>query len=180
MSTELCFYRPDGTKEETKTITRSSSAAFEYTFNSALLVSNAASEGIWYVEATSEATNSTTNRVQESATASMGVSVGNFRFRAGATPQIQNLEVNGSANSSSGYKIETENDRFTLTWNVLDIDEGNGGSGTLITDRNGFNTSPFQSGFKIGLVALDNSLQEKGNVNWIHGLINTEELKKVY
>ena len=178
MSTELCFYRPDGTKEETK----------KPSLEVAPPLSNTLSiVPCWFQTQHLRVYGMLRQHLRQQTLRQTEFK--NLRLllwgyllvildSEQVLPQIQNLEVNGSANSSSGYKIETENDRFTLTWNVLDIDEGNGGSGTLITDRNGFNTSPFQSGFKIGLVALDNSLQEKGNVNWIHGLINTEGAQK--
>jgi len=167
MSTEVCFYSPDGIKRHTELINRGSSSAFSCSFESSLTLSEPASEGVWYVEAITKATNSTTQREQVSTTSSMGVSVGNFQFRAGAVPVISNLKVNGAAHSS--VKVKEENDTFSLSWQIIDIDEDS----TVISDRSAFNTSPFMSGVKVGLVALDDSSNaEVGDVMWIHGLIS--------
>jgi len=165
MSTELCIYNPAGTKVYTQTVSRGSNEAFSIQFTSSINLNDASAEGIWYAEATTSATNSTTNKTQISVTASMGVSVGNFSFREGAKPEIQNLTVNG-VTLFNDFEVQSESDRFVISWDILDIDS----ESTLITSASDLNLSPFASGIKVGLVALDSGGSEVGEIAWIHGL----------
>lgn len=185
MVTVIKIYKPDGTLDSTTEVNRTSGVAWSIEKSSSLTLGNEASEGVWTVEATTSAQESATNKLRTSPSNALGVSVGNFRYRAGA-PEIKNVSIirnetklhDKNHGSGTDLSIEGSSDNFIISWEYLDIDDGNSGNGTLIDSPDKLSESPFFSGIKIGLIGLNSSGNEVGSPKWIHGLLGADSAEQ--